>query len=167
MKQKLQTLALLLVAAGLVFFLYRHWFPNEEKRVRQTLLKLAEAASTPDRSGTLASLAAADRLRDYFTAEVEVSVEAPGEGEFHAVGRAEILQAALAARNTFKGLKVQFLDINVALAPDRQSATAELTARVTLKGEADFFVQELKLQLKQEDRHWRVAKAETVRTLKP
>lgn len=167
MKQKLQTFALLLVAAGIVFFLYQRWFPNEEKRVRETLLKLADAASTPDSSGTLASLAAADRLRDFFTAEAELKVEAPGEGEFHAVGRADILQAALGARNRYPGLKVQFLDINVTVGVDNQTATAELTARVTLKGEKDFQVQELKLQLNQEDRHWRVARAETVRTLKP
>ena len=134
--------------------------------MRNTVLKLAETATVPDNSGTVGDLATADRLRDYFTADVEVAVEAPGEGEFHAVGRPEIIEAALAARKMFRGLKVQFLDINVTLGPDKQTATAELTARVTLKGEKDFFVQELTLKLRQEDHQWRIAKAETVRTLK-
>ncbi len=167
MKNKVQTIVLLLFAAGIVFFLYQRWFPNEEKRLRTMLFKLAETATVPEKSGTVGDLATAERLRDYFTADVVVAVEAPGEGEFHAVGRPEIVEAALTARKMFRGLKVQFLDINVTLGPDKQTATAELTARVTLKGEKDFFVQELKLQLKQEDRQWHIAKAETVRTLKP
>ena len=43
------------------------------------------------------------------------------------MGRDEITQAALAARSTVSSLSVKFLDVDVTVAPDKQSATADLT----------------------------------------
>jgi hypothetical protein len=165
-KKKIQTILLLLVAGACLLFLYRHFFPNEEKRIRRMLGELAEVTSIPSRSTPAGNLAAVNRLRDFLTAEVEVDVELPGEHRHSLVGRQELVQAALAARANLQGLKVEFLDVAVTLDPGRETATVNLTVRVTQAGERDFLVEELKLALKQEDRQWRLAKAETVRTLK-
>ena len=45
--------------------------------------------------------------------------------------REEITQAALMARSRAGGLQVKFPDINVTVAPDKQSAVADLTVRRT------------------------------------
>lgn len=166
MKKALQICLLLLVAAAIVVFLYQRYFPNEEKRILKMLARLAETASVSENAGTIATLAATDRLRNFFTSDVEVTVEIPGEGSYTASGRQEILSAAMTARNAYHDLKIQFVDIFPALSSDKQTATASLTARVNLRGDKDFVVQELKIQLRKEDDEWRISKVETVRTLK-
>jgi hypothetical protein len=165
-KKKLQTSLLLLAAAGCLLLLYRHFFPNEEKRIRRMLGELAEVTSIPNRPTPTGNLAAVNRLRDFLATEVEVDVEVPGEHRHSFVGRQEIVQAALAARANLQGLKVELFDVTVTLDPGRETATVNLTVRVTQGSDRDFLVEELKLRLKQEDRQWRLTKAETVRTLK-
>ncbi|MBI5384907.1 MAG: nuclear transport factor 2 family protein [Verrucomicrobia bacterium] len=165
MKNKIQTTLLLLVAAGILYFLYERYFPNEEKVIRQRLAKLAEVASVPDRPTVTGNLAAADRLRDFLSPDIEIEVDVPGEGRQTMQGRGEIVQAVVAARTQLKGLKVALFDIHVTLDPGQETATAELTLRATHSGDKDFFVQELKLKLRKEDRLWRVWRAETMKTL--
>ena len=165
MKQKLKTVVLLLAALACLVLLYRHFFPNDEKIIRRRLAELAEAASIPEQSSPAAGLVAADRLRDFLTPQVEVVVELPHEGRHTFAGRQELVQAALAARATYGGLKVEFLDVRVTVDPGRATATAHLTARATLPAQRDFMVQELSLRLQKEERQWRVLRAETVKTL--
>ena len=60
-------------------------------------------------------------------------------------------------------LKVEFVDVLLTLAPDKQSAVADLTARMQPAG-GELNVQEIKLTLKKVDGQWLVTRAETVRT---
>ena len=162
----LKSILLLLLAVGCLVFLWRHFFPNEERRVRLCLDSLARTVSVPDNPTPAGALLAGDRLRGLLAAEVVLDVEAPEVGRQTLTGRPEIMTMALAAWERLKGLRVELVDVQVTVAPDRATATAELTAKATLTGEKDFFVQELKIQLKQEDREWRVSRVETVRALK-
>jgi hypothetical protein len=164
-KKSIQTGLLLLVAAVAVLVLYQRLFPNEERTIRQRLQKLAEVVSIPDQPTTAGNLAAGDRLRDFLAADLTLQLEVPGESRHSLTGRQEAIQAFVAARASLAGLRVQFLDLQVVVDPGRQTATVNLTARATQAGQQDFWVQELTLRLRKDDRLWRLVRVETVRAL--
>jgi hypothetical protein len=89
----------------------------------------------------------------------------PGHVQHHILGRGEITQAALGVRSAVGGLKVQFPDINVTVAPDKQSAEADLTVEVNISSERERIVQEMKFTLQKTDGKWLITRIETVRTL--
>jgi hypothetical protein len=62
-------------------------------------------------------------------------------------------------------MKVQFPDINITVAPDKQSAVADLTIAVSIAGEHDSIVQEMKITLQKISGQWLIIRVETVRTL--
>jgi hypothetical protein len=62
-------------------------------------------------------------------------------------------------------LKVKFPDINVTVAPDKQSAVADLTVEANISGERDPMVQEMKFTLQKIDGKWLITRVETVRTI--
>ena len=144
------------------------WFvlsPSPERIIRQRLAKLARTASFSSGEGKLARLAAAEDIAGYFATNVEVDINVPGRVQHTLVGWAEIQQAALGARERLSGLKVQFPDINITVAPDKQSAVADLTVVVNIAGERDSIVQEMKFTFQKTDDGWLIARVETVRTL--
>jgi ketosteroid isomerase-like protein len=156
----------LLILAGLGWLGWQHFFPNEEHRIRRMLDDLAQTASIPASESVVSTGLAVENLLSYATPDIEVDVEVPGEGRHLFSGRQEVRDAALLARRNLGELKVQFLDVDVALAGDKQTATAELTVKATQPGAKEFLVQELKLQLRKEDGQWRVRQVETVKPLK-
>ena len=79
--------------------------------------------------------------------------------------REEITQAALIGRSRAGGLQVKFPDINITVAPDKQSAVADLTVEANISGEHDSMVQEMKFTLQKTDGQWLITRVETVRTL--
>ena len=165
-KSKFQVFLGLLVAATALFVLYQHYFPNPEKVIRNRLLQLAAAVSAPVPESTAVTLVAADRLRDFLASEVVVEADGPKGNREIFSGRQEVLQAAIAGRKLVRSLRVEFSGINIRIAPDRLTATAELTARVTQDGDQEYTVQEFKMELRQEDHKWRITRAESVRTLR-
>ena len=166
MKRRLQTLVLLLVGAGCLLFLWRHLFPDEENRVRRCLAELARIACVPEKVTPAWTLLASDRLRNLLAADVVLDVEIPEAGRIPVMNRPEIVTQAVAALEQLRGLKVDLIDVQVTLGPDRATATADLTVKAALPGDKDFFVQEMKIVLKQENRQWRVSRVEAVRPLK-
>jgi hypothetical protein len=81
------------------------------------------------------------------------------------MGRAEIPQAAMAARASGNSLSVAFPDVTVIVNADQQSAVADVTLQVKISGEADAIVQEVKATLQKINGQWLILKVETVRTL--
>jgi hypothetical protein len=158
-------LLLLLVVGCLLLLGYWRFFPSQETRIRRMLGDLARVVSTSPNSSPLANLAAANQLAGFFTKDVEINVDVPTLGRHTFSGREEIIQAAAAARSNSRGVKIEFLDILVRLQADKQSAVADLTAKVTRAGERDFDVQELKFRARKVDGGWRIARVDTVRTL--
>jgi hypothetical protein len=53
----------------------------------------------------------------------------------------------------------------VTVAPDKQSAVANLTAKGNVPGDKDLLVQEMKFKLKKVGRSWYIQRIETVKTL--
>jgi hypothetical protein len=157
-------LAAAMAVAG--FWVWRLLFPGPEQVIRKELTQLAATASITPNEAPLTKLAKAQRLARFFSNDAEVRVDIPNRPYQDFNGREEIQQGALGARALLNSLKVQFLDMEVTLAPDKQSAVVRLTATADLPGEKVPEVQELEFRLKQIDRDWFIRRVETVKTLR-
>ena len=69
------------------------------------------------------------------------------------------------ARSRAGGLRVKFPDINITVAPDKQSAVVDLTVEANISGEHNSIVREMKFTLQKTDGQWLITRVETVRTL--
>jgi hypothetical protein len=157
---------LLIVAlAALGVWLWLVLFPSPEKVIRKRLTELARTASFSANESDLARLVHAQHLAGFFATNIEVNLNVPGRVQHTLMGREEIAQAALAASKTVGGLKVKFPDVNVMVAPDKQSASVDLTVEAHVSGERDPVVQEMKFTLQKTDGEWLITRVETVRTL--
>jgi len=151
--------------AALGIWLWTVLFPSPEKVVRKRLTELARTVSSSSNEGDLARLAAARSVAGFFSTHIELKVELPELGQRDSIDREEITQAALLARSRAGGVQVKFPDINITVAPDRQSAVADLTVEAKVSGEHDTIVQEMKFTLHKIDGQWLITRVETVRTL--
>lgn len=158
-------LVLLAALVALGVWLWSVWFPGPEKVIRQRLIKLARTASFAPGEGNLAKLAAVESVASYFATNVEVDINVPGRVQHTLLGRAEIRQAALGARERLRGLQVTFPDVNVTVAPDKQSAVADVTIEVHIAGDSDTVVQEMKFTFQKTEDGWLISRVETVSTL--
>ncbi|HMO64226.1 MAG TPA: hypothetical protein PKE47_03190 [Verrucomicrobiota bacterium] len=158
--------ALLGVTAALVWGVLR-LFPGPEERVRRRLTALAEAASFTAQDSNVRRLGYVAGLEGFFTADVEVRVQVGARGGGRLSGRAELREAATVVRARLPGLKVSFFDIVAKVAPDRDTAEAHLTAKIEIAGDADYYVQEFRLQLERGEQNWQVRRLETVETIEP
>ncbi|HEU5397012.1 MAG TPA: hypothetical protein VFV81_07585 [Verrucomicrobiae bacterium] len=155
-------LIFLAAVVGAGIWLWTVFFPSPERAVRNQLTKLANDVSFAQDQNNLIKVAHAESVSSFFTTNVEVTVNVPGHHEHSFAGRAEITQAALESRQAARWLSVRFPDVNVSVAPDRQSATADVTAEVKVSGEADPIVQELKFTFEKNGRQWLIHKVQTV-----
>ena len=161
-----KTAVLLAALVLLGVLLWRHYFPNNEKLIRKMLSGLAQDISVPEKSKTFAKLTAADSVPSYFTPDAEIDVDMPEIGRHTINGRQEIAQTALAAQTQLPGLRVEFRDVAIRIDVTKETATSELTAKVTLPGQREFEMQVVRLSLSKYNGDWRIAKAETVRAFK-
>jgi hypothetical protein len=157
-------LLLLAVIVVAVIWLWTVFFPGPEKIIRQRLAEVARRASFNANENPLAALGDARKLAAFCSPTLQVKLAAPANVEHTFESRDEIVQSDLAARTAFGGsLKVEFVDVLVTVAPDKQSAAADLTARMQSAG-GDLNVQEIKFTLQKVDGQWLITRAETVRT---
>ncbi len=150
----------LLAAAG-----WRMFFPHPEKVIRRRLTELAKLASFGPKEGQLAKAVNAQKAADYFTEDTEIAVDLSGYGSTKIDGRKDLSQALLIARTQLSMVEVQFLDMNVVLAPNKQAAVVDLTAKGRVPGDRDIQVMELKVSLKLVDGKWLIRRVETIKTL--
>jgi hypothetical protein len=152
----------LLIALG--FWGWRVFFPNPEMVIRKRLGELAKATSFSPNEGDVAKVWNASLLADFFTPDVQVTVEVYGTQ--HTIsGRDELLRKAVGARSAVSSLTIEFPDIKVTVAPDRNSAVVNLTAKGNVAGQRDFYLQELRLRLTRIKRDWLINQIESVKTL--
>jgi hypothetical protein len=152
-----------LVALGA--WLWAILFPSPEKVIRRRLDEVARRVSFTPNEGSLARLAGAQSLAGYFATNVEVNINTREEKQQSFVGRDQITQAAVAARSALGSLNVKFLDVDVTVAPNKQSATADLTVDADVSGQPNAVVQEVKLSLKKTGGQWLITRVATVRVL--
>lgn len=158
-------LVLVLALIALGFWLWTVLFPSPEKIVHQKLLSLATDVSFSPDENNLVKMAHVQSVADFFTTNVEVDINVPGRDAQTLSGRDEITTAVMASRQTASSLQVKFPDINVTVAPDKNSAVADVTVDATVSGEHDAVVQEVKFTFEKVDGHWLISKVETVKTV--
>lgn len=161
MVKKAFVILLVLVLGAGAFWGWRLLFPSDESRIRRDLEHLSELATFSGREGNFKRVANASALSERFATNAEIAVDVSGVGTLR--GRGEIRQTAFAAMTRGVAFQVQFFDINVVVAPDRQTATAEMTARIQ-PGDGDFIVQELRFHFGKADSDWVIERIETIQT---
>lgn len=161
-------LRLILCAAviSLCVWLWTVFFPAPEKVIRHRLAKLAEDVSFDSDQGSLSRLAGGESVAGFFSTNVEITINVPGQEQATFASRAEITQAALGAREKIKSLSVKFPDADVTLLPDKLSAVADVTVDAAVSGERDAIVQELKISFQKTEDGWLITRLETVRPLR-
>jgi hypothetical protein len=160
-------LRLLLLAGVMVagVWLWTVFFPGPEKIIRRRLAEIARLASFTADENPLASLGGAQKLAGFCSPNLQLKLAAPANIEHTFESRDEIAQSALAARSSLDGgFKIEFVDVLVTLAPDKQSAVADLTARMQSARSRELNVQEIKFTFKKADGKWLVTRVETIRT---
>ena len=157
-----------LLVAGVLFALgfwgWRVFFPSPEAVIRKRLGELAKAASFSSNDGLLAKAWNVSILAEFFTPDVQVTLDVPG-AQHTISGRDELLQAAVGARTSVSSLTVEFPDVKVTLAPDKETAVVNLTATSKVPGQRDFYLQELRVRMIKIKRDWLIDQVQTVKTL--
>lgn len=148
------------IAAGVS--LWTVLFPSPEKIIHKRLAQIAGEVSFNSGENPLVIAARSENLASRFSTNVEINVNVPEFGRQGFVGRTEITQAAAGARTRWSGLKVEFPDVSVKVAPDKQSAVADVAVKVQAAGEKNFNVQEVKFTFQKIDGDWLVTRVETV-----
>jgi hypothetical protein len=158
---------LILAAAlvGLAIWGWRVWFPSPQNLIRARLLDLARTASFEPGEGIIPRGLKAQRIGEYFTPDVAIGLDVRGLDPHVLQGRDEVMQAVLGAMQRLRGLKLEFVDINVTLDPGKQTAVANLTGKATIPDERDLQVQEFDFKLRKVDRTWLIYRIDTVKTL--
>jgi hypothetical protein len=154
---------LLTLVLGIGLLAWRFFFPGPERVIRKRMDEIAKLASFQANEGPLARVANVQKLTSFFSGDVEVMLDVRGNQAQTFSGRATLLQAAMGVRTALSSLTVEFLDVNVAVDPDKMSAVVHLTAKGKVPG--DMQVQELKMILKKIDGDWLITRIETVKTL--
>lgn len=152
--------ALIALASGMWGLL----FPSPEKVIRQRLAEVARDVSFGPDENPLALANRAGNLLALFSTNVEVNIDVPEHRQTFE-GRDELMQAAAGAHASTSRLKVEFLDMTVTVAPDKQSATASAVVKVETAGNKDNVMQPLKFSLQKSGRDWLVTRVDTLRTL--
>lgn len=156
---------MLAVLAGLGVWLGTIFFPSPEKIIRQRLAEVAQHVSFTANENALAHLASAQNLAGCFATNVEVNINLRGGDRHEILGREQITQAAMAAHSQLSSLSVKFLDVDVTVAPDKQSATTDVTVDANISGQPNAMVQEMKFTFRKTDGQWLITRVETIRTL--
>jgi|CZKM01.1.fsa_nt_gi hypothetical protein len=164
MKKWGKRIILLAVLGALGYWGWTVLFPSPEKVIRKQLGELARTASFSSNEGLMAKGWNAALLAGFFTTDVQVTIDVPGS-QHTITGRDELIQAALGVRQLVNSLKIDFPDIKVTVAPGKESAVVNLTARGKVAGQKEFYLQELRLRLIKFKRDWLINEIVTVRTL--
>jgi len=153
----------MLIAVGL--WLWRVLFPSPERAIRSRLADLATTMSVEHGEGNITRALHYSKLPDFFTPDVAIATDLRGYPPVAFEGRDELMRWIAAARQNWSWMKVEFLDLNVALGPDKQTAVVNLTGKATVPGERDFLVQEFNFMFKKVDGKWLIYRIESVKTL--
>jgi hypothetical protein len=117
---------LVVMIAGVV---YRYW-PSDERSIRRHLSNLAEALSFPLAESAEERLTRVAVLREYFAPDVRVGLD-----DLEITSRDEIIGLLSRFQPPPGGVIVEFVDINIAIADDHQSAAVTLTAKMSSTNE--------------------------------
>lgn len=144
-------------------WIWRLLFPSDEVRIRRLLDDVAQTASLKSKTNPLIRIGGANKLAGFFTEDATIEVEGGGFDSRTIHGREELVQVATAARASIDEVLVRFLDVQVSVDPDGQTAGAHLTALANVTGITDAFVQETRMRLVRVDNRWLISRVEPVK----
>jgi len=130
-------IAAALVVVAVCFTAY--FFPAPSEPFALGSLELAKSASFGGNEPPLAAMANAQRVAGFFMEDVQIQVELPGRVGATVSGRDEWRDKTIALRSLGAGLPGEFLDINIIVASDKNSAEANLTLKGRIAGEKDSY----------------------------
>jgi hypothetical protein len=165
MKRRLWRLLAAAALFGAALWLWQFFFPNPEKVIRANLARVAALASFASNEGPMAKLGNTQELAGFFTDDITIRVGVRALELQMLSGRDHLSQRLMYARQYFNAMKVELLDAHVLLGPDRQTAMVNLTGRVTVPGEKDFYVDEFNFAFRKAGRKWLIYRIESVKTL--
>lgn len=157
--------AVLLGLIGLGVWLWIYFHPTPEVAIKRRLAEVAKTVSFAGKEGMITQAARSQRFADYFGKEVMLHIDLPEGTQHEAASRDEIARTYLWLRMNFRTFKVDFLDPNITLGPDKKSAVLDVTVRAATSSEKYFIVQELRLTLREVDGEWLILRVETIKTL--
>lgn len=154
-------LALLVVIWGV-----RALFPSEARRIRQRLDELAETASIEAGEPPLVRMSRAARIGRYFIEDAVVDLGDP----FRPIrGREAVIGAAARIPVRQEGVTFEFVDVQVVVPPDEQTATVRLTAQSSgldfRTGDHVIEARELDMTLRQLEGEWLIARVDGIEVI--
>jgi hypothetical protein len=158
---------LIAALAALGVWLWTVFFPSPQKIIRQQLAGLAADISFSQSQNDLVKMARAQNVASFFAGNVTVNVTVTGYDQQTVMDHDEITQAMLASRQRATDIDLKFPDVNVTVAPDKTSATADVTVDATVSGERNAILQEMKFTFEKTDGHWLINRVETVQVVTP
>jgi hypothetical protein len=148
---------------SLATWLWFHFHPNPKEVIRKQLNSLTRVATVRPEDSQLVRLADAQKLPEFFSPNARIILNSPDFPQGTIEGREEISDTAAALKSHIDSLKIEFVDIDIIVASDKQTAQANLTAKITFPGDEGFSAQELKFLLRLINGKWIVTQAETVK----
>jgi len=160
----IRNLAIVVAVAAVPWFGWQWFFPSDEARIVAVLERIAEGVSTGAAEGDVGRLARAASLRNEFAPDITVDAGPP----FQRIrGREAIIGAAARTSGSVRNLQITFPDVAITVAPDRQSATALVTAEARFDdgGGPGIDARELELEFTRTDDHWVISAVTLVQAL--
>jgi hypothetical protein len=155
---------LAIAAAAGLWFGWQWFYPSDEAQIVALLERVADGVSSAAEQGDVGRLARAAALRHEFAADVTVDAGPPFQ---RITGREAIIAAAARTAGTVRNLSIAFPDVAVAVASDRQSATAVVTAEARFDdgGGRGLDARELEIAFTRPDDNWVISAVTLVRPL--
>ena len=166
MSRTLNLILALGLAAG-AYFVLQPWLSSDERVIRTRLDELADTVSRARQEQGVMRLGLAVNIGEFLTPDVLID---PGE-PFPAIrGREAIVAMAAKAPVPGGGVRIEFVDVQVWVAEDRQSATAYLTVTGEATDRSDRDVvdaRELEMSLRKTDGEWLIEWARGIDAIEP
>jgi hypothetical protein len=153
-------LAILLIVAAAAL-----WLTRDQRQINGNLHRLQKLVSKSEEEKTLGGLIRAKEVAGYFATPMDVALGAPWPA-FE--DRNEIAAAIHYARSTAQGIKVIIRNKTLDISPDRKSASMVLAAEavITIGGQTDRDIRELRLIWVKQQGEWLISKVELKETIR-
>jgi hypothetical protein len=156
------------VALMALWFGWRWVFPNDEAQIRAVLDRIADAVgSGAAKEGEVGRIARAASIRKELDPQIAVDAGPPF---MRLIGRDTLIGTVARVNSSVRDLEVQFEDVQVSVAPDRETAKVYLTAEAYFRdqrGGRGLEARELDVTFRRLEGNWVVSDVALVRTLEP
>lgn len=136
-------------------------FPSDDTVIRHRLTKLASIASIEANQSALARLGKREKLRSFFTRDVQVHFVSDGHATQNLSGQDELLEMIAATQSSLREAHVYVREIHVKIEASDASAEATLLLLADLDGEKNSFAQPVKMKFCKEEGEWRICRVES------